>query len=89
MFNTETVSSLAESSVKEDELKIRQVTEPNGGLGFVPFMPELHIFIQSQFTQHYAGLMVTVLQMNFTVSEPLLTYILKVEQCGPVFMMPH
>lgn len=52
-------------------------------------MPELHIFIQSQFTQHYAGLMVTVLQTNLTVSEPLLTYILKVEQCGPVFMMPH
>lgn len=49
------------------------------GLGLSPFMPvltELHIFIQSQFTQHYAGLMATVLELILTASEPLLTYIL-------------
>lgn len=36
----------------------------------------LHIFIQSQFTQHYEGLMATVLELILTVSEPLVTYML-------------
>lgn len=43
---------------------------------FTAVLSELQIFVQSQFMQHYAGLMVPVLEMNLTVSEPLLTYML-------------
>lgn len=73
-----------------DGLKISAAHETDP-IPFTALLSALHIFIQSQFIQHYAGLMATVLELILTVSEPLVTYMLNWSSTAvpPQLETPH